>query len=303
MSKQNKKNIIAFPKALKKEITKIIKIALREDGAFDDVTSDLTIAKNSLISFEISPRELIVFCGKEIILEAFSQLKNSAKFKNCPLDLEIFIDDGSDVKPGKPIARGHGNARMIFAAERVMLNLVQHLSGIATVTQKFVKELNNKKIKILDSRKTLPGLRALQKYAVAAGGGKNHRFNLSDMILIKDNHIAAAGGVKSAIEAAKKNRKKLKIEVECDTSEQVVEAVKSGPDIIMLDNMKIAELKKSIELIRQNSEKKIQIEISGGVNLSNIGTFSQLDVDFISTGAITHSVKAVDIGLDIISTK
>ncbi len=282
--------------ALKKEITKIVENALREDCAFDDVTSDLTIPANSQIAFEIRSREEIIFCGEEIISEVFAALKKSPKFKNAKLDLKILIQDGVAASPKKAIARGQGDAKLIFAAERVILNLIQHLSGVATLTQKFVQVLANKKIKILDTRKTLPSLRALEKYAVVAGGGKNHRFNLSDMILIKDNHIAAAGSVTKAIEAAKKNKQKLKIEVECDTSVQVAEAVKSSPDIIMLDNMTISEINKSIKIIN----KKAQIEISGGVNLKNIKKYSALKIDFISIGSLTHSARAVDIGLDII---
>ncbi len=282
--------------ALKKEITKIVENALREDCALEDVTSDLTIPANSQIAFEIRSREEIIFCGKEIISEVFAALKKSPKFKNAKLDLKILIQDGAATSAKKPIARGQGDAKLIFAAERVILNLIQHLSGVATLTQKFVQVLANKKIKILDTRKTLPSLRALEKYAVVAGGGKNHRFNLSDMILIKDNHIAAAGSVAKAIEAAKKNKQKLKIEVECDTSAQVAEAVKSSPDIIMLDNMTIAEINKSIKIIN----KKAQIEISGGVNLKNIKKYSTLKIDFISIGSLTHSARAVDIGLDII---
>lgn len=280
-------------------LKKIIKIALDEDRVFNDVTSDLTIPQNSIITFEINAREEIIFCGKTVILEVFSQLKKSPKFKNSKIDLKILAKDGDAIKAGKSMVRGSGNAKLIFAAERVILNLIQHLSGIATLTQKFVKKLDNKKIKILDTRKTLPGLRDLEKYAVVKGGGKNHRLNLSDMILIKDNHIAAAGSVTKAIQAAKKSQKKLKIEVECDNFKQVAEAVKSKPDIIMLDNMTATEIKKCSALIRK-SNKKILIEISGGVNLENIKNFKTLDVDFISIGSLTHSAKSVDIGLDIV---
>jgi nicotinate-nucleotide pyrophosphorylase len=283
-------------KYLKAEIARIVKISLAEDCAFNDVTSDLTIPKTRLITFEINPREEIIFCGKDVIIEVFLQLKKSAKFRNSKLDLKISAKDGSAVKPGKSIAQGFGDARLIFAAERVILNLTQHLSGIATLTQKFVQTLGDKKIKILDTRKTLPSFRLLQKYSVTIGGGKNHRFSLADMILIKDNHIAAAGSIKNAIEAAKKNKKKLKIEVECDTVEQVAEAIKSKPDIIMLDNMKIPEIKKSIKIIN----KKSKIEISGGVNLASIKSFAGLEIDFISVGSLTHSARAVDIGLDIV---
>lgn len=277
-------------------LKKIVAEALREDRALKDITSDLTISPNRLITFEINARNQIIFCGKEVISEVFSQLKKSAKFKNSKLDYQILAKEGAPLEPEKSIARGHGDARLIFAAERVILNLIQHLSGVATFTDQFVKKLNNKKIKILDTRKTLPGLRDLQKYAVTVGGGKNHRHNLAEMILIKDNHIAAAGGVSQAILAAKKMPNK-KIEIECDNFQQVVEAVKSKPDVIMLDNMNKSEIKKCVAEIRKN--KKIKIEISGGVNLENIKNFSDLDIDFISIGAITHSAKSVDIGLDV----
>lgn len=282
---------------LKKSLQKIVKDALQEDAVFNDITSDLTIPSSLDISFVIAPRQDIIFCGKDVILEVFAELKKSKKFKNSKLNLKILTQDGKEVKSGKPLAQGFGNAKLIFAGERVILNLIQHLSGISTITSKLVKKLNDKKIKILDTRKTIPTLRALQKYAVLKGGGFNHRFDLSEMILIKDNHIAAAGGIKKAILLAKKSAKK--IEIECDNFAQVKEAAKLKPQIIMLDNMTIAEIKKSAKLIREISPKT-KIEISGGVNLDNIKNFRNLDIDFISIGALTHSVVAVDIGLDII---
>jgi len=281
-------------------VKKIIQNALVEDCATNDITSDLTISKNTSISFEINARQDLIFFGKDIILETFAQLKNSKKFKNSKLNLKILAKDGGALKPGKSIALGRGDAKLIFAAERAILNLIQHLSGVATLTDNFVKKLDNKKIKILDTRKTLPGLRDLQKQAVVAGGGKNHRFNLSDMILIKDNHIAAATSVSRALELAKKSNKK--IEIECDNFKQVTEALLHSPDIIMLDNMSAAEIKKCSEIIRKKT-KKIKIEISGGINLNNIENYKNLDIDFISIGALTHSVMAVDIGLDVTMPK
>lgn len=284
-------------KILHAEIAKIVKIALAEDCAFLDITSDSTIAENSSVTFAIKARQPLTFCGKAVITEVFAQLKKSKKFQNAALQLKFLTKEGEALKPGKSIVEGQGNARLIFAAERVILNLIQHLSGVATLTQKFVTKLNNKKIKILDTRKTLPGLRALQKYAVTIGGGANHRFNLSDMVLIKDNHIAAAGGIKEALLAVKK--KNRKIEIECDNFTQVAEAVELRPDIIMLDNMDVAAIKKCSLLIRKKSPKT-KIEISGGVTLDKISLFSKLDVDFISVGGLTHSARAVDIGLDIL---
>lgn len=282
------------------DLKKICQLALKEDMAQDDVTSDLIIKNNSPISFKIIARENIILCGIAALNHCFDELTKLRKFKNIFLALQINFADGALIKSGEAIAEGFGDAKLIFAAERVALNLLQHLSGIATTTNQFVKILDNKKIKILDTRKTLPTLRILQKHAVTVGGGENHRFNLSDRILIKDNHIAAAGDVTNAILAAKKGKRKLKIEIECDTFEQVLEAIKSKPDIIMLDNMSPQEIKKCAALIRAFKSKKILIEISGGINLNNVKSFCTLDIDFISIGSLTHSVRAMDIGLDII---
>ena len=281
------------------ELKKVCRLALKEDKAGNDVTSDLTIKNHAQINFKIVAREEIILCGIETIHHCFDELTKLKKFKNIFLGLQLKAHDGDLIKAGSPIAEGFGDAKLILAAERVILNILQHLSGIATTTHQFVRTLDNEKIKILDTRKTLPMLRTLQKHAVVIGGGENHRLNLSDRILIKDNHIAAAGSVSAAIKAAQKN-KKLKIEVECDTYEQVAEAVKSNPDIIMLDNMDAAEITKCSALIRAHKSKKIFIEISGGINLSNIKNFRALDIDFISIGSLTHSIKAVDIGLDIV---
>lgn len=277
-------------------LEKIIKTALAEDKAYNDITSNLTILKNNSINFEIKAREDIVFCGSEIISKTFKILKNYKKFEKSTIFLDFIAKNGDFIKKNQIIAKGKGDAKLIFAGERVVLNLIQHLSGISTLTNQFVKKLNNSKIKILDTRKTLPNLRDLQKQAVICGGGKNHRFNLSDMILIKDNHIAAAGGIEKALKLAKKSNKK--VEIECDNFNQVLEAIKLSPDVIMLDNMEAKKIEKCSKSIRENS-KKTKIEISGGINLKNIENFSKLDIDFISIGAITHSVRAVDIGLDI----
>lgn len=280
---------------LKNELQKIINLALAEDCAFDDITSDLTIPKNHEIAFAIRPREEIILCGIDAIKICFDSLRKSKKFVDAKLKLKILAKDGNIISPLKSIAEGQGDAKLIFAAERVMLNLIQHLSGVATTTKQFTKLIKSKNTRILDTRKTIPTLRTLEKYAVVTGGGKNHRINLSDMILIKDNHIAAAGSVTKAIIAAKKSRKKLKIEVECDNLKQVAEALKSRPDIIMLDNMSVTQIKQAKKIIG----RRCLIEISGGINLKNIKNFVNLGVDFISIGALTHSVRAVDIGLDV----
>jgi nicotinate-nucleotide pyrophosphorylase (carboxylating) len=282
-----------------KTLPKIIELTLLEDEAFNDITSDLTIEKNINCNFAINAREELIFCGKKVIEEVFLQLKNSSKFQNSALDLNYFFEDGDAVKPRESIISGVGDVKIILSAERTILNLIQHLSAIATSTRKHVEKLNNPKIKILDTRKTLPNMRELQKYAVKCGGGENHRFSLADLILIKDNHISACGGIEKALEKVSDNKNNLKIEIECDNYSQVVESLKFNPNIIMLDNMNLQELQKSIEEIRKFS-KNIAIEISGGINLENIQNYRNFDIDFISIGSLTNSAKIVDIGLDFI---
>ena len=282
-----------------KTLSKIISSALLEDEALNDITSDLTIEKNINCNFLINAREKLVFCGKNVVEEVFYQLKNSTKFQNSQIDLKYYFADGEVVEVSEAILSGIGDVKIILSAERIILNLIQHLSAIATTTKKYVETLNNPKIKILDTRKTLPNFRELQKYAVLCGGGQNHRFNLADLILIKDNHISACGGVSKALERAMPNNNNLKVEIECDNYSQVAESLKFHPDIIMLDNMNFQELQKSINAIR-NFSKKTLIEVSGGVNLENIADYRDFDIDFISVGSLTNSFKVVDIGLDFI---
>jgi len=279
---------------LRKTFQKIIRNALQEDAVYNDITSDIT-AKNKQVKFKIATRQDIVLCGTDIVSITFDLLKNNKKFKNSDIKFKILKKDGQKIKSRDTIAEGFGDARIIFAAERVILNFIQHLSSISSFTNKFVTELNNKKIKILDTRKTTPGLRTLEKYAVKTGNGFNHRQNLREMILIKDNHIAAAGGIKNALNLIAKYKKKLKVEVECDNIKQVSSAILFNPEIIMLDNMSIEDIEKSIKIIN----KKAFIEVSGGINLDNIKKYRKLEIDYISIGAITHSAPSVDIGLDL----
>lgn len=279
-------------KLFNEQLVKFCKTGLIEDDYNKDITSDLTISDKTLIDFQIRSREKITLCGTAAIKICFDHLLQSKKFKGAKLKLKIHHKDGQEIKNKDVIASGTGDAKLILAAERIILNTLQHLSAISTNTNNFAKKLNNSNIKILDTRKTIPGLRILQKYAVKIGNGSNHRFNLSDAILIKDNHIVAAKGIKNAINLAKKS--KLKIEIECDNLKQVKEAIKYGPHIIMLDNMDVKTIKEAVKII----DKKAKIEISGGVNIDTIKKYSKLDIDFISVGALTHSIKAVDIGLD-----
>lgn len=277
------------------KIKKIINDALDEDlSDIGDITSHLTISQNKKIKFQITAREKLVLCGADIAISVFNEVAKRFDDNKKSKIKKHFID-GKVLPKNSVIISGLWNAKSVFIAERVALNLIQHLSGIASETRKYVDAVANKKTKILDTRKTIPGLRILQKYAVKIGGGKNHRMGLYDAILIKDNHIAAAGSVKNAVMLAEKSN--MIIEVECDNLAQVVEAVDCGADIIMLDNMSLEQIKKAVKLIG----KKAKIEVSGGINLKKIKAISKTGVDYISVGALTHSVKAVDIGLDIIS--
>jgi nicotinate-nucleotide pyrophosphorylase (carboxylating) len=282
---------------LKTELQQLIKIALIEDASDDDVTSDLILDDSDLVSFKINPRQDIILCGVDVIKFCFDYLLTTPKFCNAKIRFDNFYQDGDFILANQAIASGVGSAKLVFAAERIILNLMQHLSAISTNTNQFVKLLGNSKTKILDTRKTIPSLRLIQKYAVKIGGGENHRFCLDEMILIKDNHIAAVGSVANALTAIKKkNSKQLTVEIECDNLDQIAEVLKEGgADIIMLDNMGLEQIKLAKEIIGS----KAKIEVSGGINLTNIAKIAQIGVDFISIGALTHSVVAVDIGLDI----
>jgi nicotinate-nucleotide pyrophosphorylase (carboxylating) len=279
-----------------KQINLLITQGLDEDlGKNGDITSNYTISAHKNIKFQIRNREAIILCGLNIALKIF--IATTKRLKTKAITLKSGFFDGNYLPKNSVIIEGSGNARTIFAAERLVLNLMQHLSGIATITNQYTKQITGK-TKILDTRKTTPGLRQLQKYAVKTGGGQNHRMALYDGILIKDNHIAAAGNIGKAIEMVRKNlTKKMLIEVECDKLSQVSEAIAAKADIIMLDNMNLTQIKKAVTLING----KAKIEVSGGINLEKIKAISQTGVDYISVGALTHSVKAVDIGLDIIS--
>lgn len=274
----------------------IVENAIAEDHALNDITSDLTISTTYNSNFVINAREDLIFCGTQIIDCVFNQLLKSEKFNNCQINYKFFKNDGDKVFSKQDILKGSGNSKLILAGERIILNLIQHLSSISTQTNEFVYKLNNPKIKILDTRKTLPLYRELQKYAVKCGGGANHRFNLSDLILIKDNHISASGDINSVFRNIKKENNP-KIEIECDNFHQVQQCLIHNPDIIMLDNMSFDELNKSISAIK-NYSTKILIEVSGGINLQNIEQYRNFSIDFISIGSITNNIKNVDIGLD-----
>tara|TARA_Y100001968_G_scaffold333168_1_gene394509 strand:- start:1428 stop:2285 length:858 start_codon:yes stop_codon:yes gene_type:complete len=263
---------------------------LKKIDAKNDVTSHSLILNKLLIRAEISNREETVLCGINFI-EYF------LKRKFPSLSFERYFNDGQYLRKNSKIMRIDGDCKKIFLIERSLLNLLQHLSGIATYTNKIVK-ISNEKTKILDTRKTLPGLRKLQKYATSIGGALNHRMGLYEEILIKDNHIKVLGGMDKTISILnKKNIKKYKIE--CENYEDVEKAIGAGASYILLDNMKPADIKKCIKL-KQKLNSCIKFEITGGVSLDNIKNYCLLGADYISVGKITNSAKSVDIGLDII---
>jgi nicotinate-nucleotide pyrophosphorylase (carboxylating) len=275
-------------------ITKIeIYEMLKEDKAFQDITTEATVVQNKMQRFAIISKneKPFVLCGIEALQKAFDA--SNAQYK-----IDITKEDGNIIQAREIIVGGHASIKELLQIERTVLNLIQHLSGVATKTQTFVLKLNSPSIKILDTRKTIPHIRKLQKYAVLTGGGQNHRMDLAEMILIKDNHIANCNGeISEAIRLAKKRFPRKKIEVECETIQQVIDAVKLNVDIIMLDNMSISQITEASKIIRTNP--KIKIEVSGGITLANISNYSHLDIDFISTGSITHSIESVDISMEV----
>jgi nicotinate-nucleotide pyrophosphorylase (carboxylating) len=231
-----------------------------------------------------------VLCGVDIARMVFKHLDPS-------IDFQKQMDDGSDLSPGATIAIVIGKASTCLKGERTALNFLQHLSGIATLTKHFV-DATKENIKILDTRKTTPGLRILEKYAVRIGGGTNHRFGLYDMVMIKDNHIQIAGSITEAVSRVRKKKRKVFIEVEVKTLTELKEAISNKVDRIMLDNMSRSLTAQAVELIH-NTGQDIEIELSGGINLDNISEVAELGANFVSVGALTHSARALDIALKV----
>jgi len=270
-------------------VRKIIEQALSEDIGPGDVTSDATVPAGSTSTAEMLAKQDIVLAGLDVSLEVFH-------FLDTAIQLTRFAQDGDSIKSGKVIARVSGSTRVLLAGERVALNLLQHMSGIATLTSKYVEQLKGLKAQALDTRKTLPGLRQLEKYAVRMGGGTNHRFGLYDGVLIKDNHIKAVGSIAKAIESARrKAHHLLKIEVETKTLDEVREALAAKADIILLDNMRLDMIREAVKLINGQAS----VEASGNVTFETIREIGETGVDFISSGSLTHSAPAADISMKI----
>jgi len=274
------------------EIRRAIRAALAEDLGSGDVTTLATVPANAKSVALMRAREPLTAAGIQFAEIAFRELSPQIKIKKL-------ARDGQKVAAGKTLLKISGSSRAILSAERVALNFVQRLSGVATATAQFAGFVKGTRARILDTRKTTPGWRRFEKYAVASGGGKNHRLGLFDMVLIKDNHLVALrnekpNAIAAAVARARKKFPKLKVEVEADTLAQVAQAIAAGADIILLDNMTIAQLCQAVKIVRGRAKT----EASGGVNLKTVRAIATTGVDFISVGGITHSARAVDIGLD-----
>lgn len=271
-------------------IDKIIEQALLEDIGTGDITTEFIIHPNVKAKGIIKTSEEGVVAGLDIACLLFKKLDSEIIFQEK-------IKDGTKVTRGKVLAKISGSARTIFKGERVALNFLQRMSGIATITSKFCQQVKDFPVRIFDTRKTTPGLRILEKYAVRMGGGHNHRFGLYDAVLIKDNHIAVAGGIKSAVNSVRKQiSHAAKIEVEVENLSQLQEALKVQVDTIMLDNMDLETMKEAVKMVKGEA----LIEASGGITLEKVREIAQTGVDLISVGALTHSVKSLDISMEII---
>ena len=261
--------------------------ALKEDIPWEDVSANSVVPEGAKGKAQLIAKANGVLCGLKVFARTFSLLDDKA-------EVVFYKEEGDEVQKGEPVAEVTGDMRAILSGERTALNFLQRMSGIATYTQSAVKLLEGSKTRLVDTRKTTPGLRAFEKYAVGVGGAGNHRFNLSDGVLLKDNHIGAAGGVKEAIEAAKRYAPFVrKIEIEVETIEQLKEALDAGADIVMLDNMPPEMLKEALALAKGRAET----EISGNVTRENIALYASLGADYISSGALTHSAPILDLSL------
>ena len=270
-------------------IRDLLEMALREDIGIGDVTSDSVVPADVMAVGTILSKVDGIVAGLDVASEIFRML-------NPDINFERFVSDGDQVRPGQNIAAAKGPARWMLTAERTVLNFLQRLSGIATMTSRYVQAASGHHATIIDTRKTTPGWRALEKYAVRVGGGRNHRFGLYDAVLIKDNHIAAVGGITNAVKRAREQiPHTMTIEVEVEDMDQVRKAMKSGADIIMLDNMDANMMAEAVRLI----DGKALVEASGGVTLEDIPAIAATGVDLISVGALTHSATSLDISMNM----
>ncbi len=270
----------------------LVRAALQEDVGTGDVTTLATVPEKALATACMVAREDLVVAGIELAERTFLELSPG-------VELNRMVEDGGRAHRGDVLLRVHGPARALLTGERTALNFVQRLSGIATTTARYREALSGTKVEILDTRKTTPGWRVLEKHAVACGGGRNHRTGLYDLILIKDNHLTALAhekpnAIAAAVRRARTSYPHLEVEVEADTLDQVRQAVEAGADIVLLDNMSPAQLQEAVLLVNGRAKT----EASGGVNLTNLKAIAETGVDYVSVGALTHSAKSADIALD-----
>lgn len=281
-------------KNINNSIGRIIQTAMDEDFVHRDVTTQYLVDKNQISQAYILSREDAVICGNDIVKKIFQKIDAQVKFFS-------YHKDGEDIKKNEPVIFLKGPTRSLLSCERVALNFLGHLSGISTLTAEFVKLVSGTRVKILDTRKTTPGLRDLEKYAVRCAKGENHRRDLSDMVLIKDNHLLAKAQDLSmaTIIARLRAKTKKKIELEVDTLSQYREALLAKPDIILLDNMTLSQIKQAVNL-KKKIDSKILLEVSGGINLQSIVKISKTGIDRISIGALTHSAKSVNFSMEFV---
>ncbi|MEY4043256.1 MAG: hypothetical protein RL529_823 [Actinomycetota bacterium] len=274
-------------------IEEVVQRALNEDAPWGDVTSEHLIPATAIATAELAAREAGVFSGADVFAAAFLLTDPS-------LDVQLFLEDGDSFVAGQELGVVTGSARSVLTAERIGLNFVQRMSGIATLTAKYVEAVAGTEARIVDTRKTTPGLRAFERHAVVSGGGRNHRFSLSDAVMAKDNHLAilTAGGKDLTTELRRVKNElphTMKLEVEVDRLDQIPQVLAAGVDIIMLDNFNLDDLRAGVALI----DGKAIVEASGGVNLDTVAAIAATGVDVISVGALTHSARALDLGLDV----
>lgn len=276
---------------LPREARALIDAALAEDVGAGDFTSLWTVPAERRAVARIVAKAPGVVAGTEVAAAVFRRVDAS-------LSVEVAAPDGTAVEPGDAVLTASGTARSLLTAERTALNFLQRLSGVATVTRRYAAAVEGTGARVIDTRKTTPGMRLLEKAAVVSGGGANHRVGLYDMVMIKDNHLAAAGGITAAVEAVRRaNDRGLRVEVETTTLDEVREALAAGVDRVMFDNMEVETIRQAVGLIRAPGERRPETEASGGITLQTIRAYAETGVDFVSVGALTHSAPALDLSL------
>ncbi len=283
-----------FPTLDRARVQPLIDVAIEEDVGSGDVTSDWTVPPHRMARAELVVKSKGVLAGLPLVAWVFERVDPT-------IVVEVFAQEGASVSPGDRIAEVRGPARGLLTGERTALNFLQRLSGVATTTSRFVEAVGGTGAKILDTRKTLPGWRLLDKYAVRVGGGTNHRMGLFDMVLLKENHIEAADGIGPAVFAARRSmvssKRRVKVEVEVTTLTELEEAIMAGVDWVMLDNMDVSTVAQAVRQIHHHGEPRPSIEASGNVSLRSVREIAETGVDFISVGSLTHSVTALDVSM------